>query len=391
MANHYDEGNQEAEDENALQESLYTLEEEEARNLQELLDALQEAQKADRHAILEAIFEETYEAGDVHAKEALFVLPALLHFLSTTSQLDEQREVLYHVACLIQEAKENREASPRATLGVPAITRLYQVLCEWVPLYAAFLSSDDPANRALAAFLLGYSTSSTIDLIALLKTHFAAEHEENVQFAFVKAITLLNGYTSEELDKLFASTNSFSVKHAVAVALTKVLGDGITPAVEEILVQSLLDEERIEKALRLAPYDASARYAVLDVLAFLSPQRCVAVLLRALEQWSSSISRDERTLLELIEVLFERVHLSHQAVEIQFTPTSHGTYELGYAVRWQEHSQQSARQELSEKQYQVLRHLLIKDKQIRQLMRPSKVYDPRATARDVLREVLQIR
>jgi len=63
-----------------------------------------------------------------------------------------------------------------------------------------------------------------------------------------------------------------------------VCGDGIKPAVEEIVVHSLLDDESLEKAYYALPYPSSPEDTTLDILPFLGQHRCVKLLLRMIEQ-----------------------------------------------------------------------------------------------------------
>jgi hypothetical protein len=286
-------------------------------------------------------------------------LPTLLHFLSTTIQLDEQYDILDQVANLILGARENREASPRAILGVPAIKRLYQVLCENAILYTDYLSSDEPKIRALVAFILGYCTSTTVDLVSCLKTRYEREYNEGVQFALVRAITLLQGYTDEELGQLFAFTNSFFVKHALAVALVEICGDKITTDVEEILAKSLLEDDSLEQVYGLAPYDASPANTTFDALAYLSRWRSVAVLLLAMWQWQCRSYGDILGLRDLVEHLFDRAGFPQEAVVMRLEPRGEDGYVLHFEVRWKGQEHQSAWVRLSKEQYRSLRRLLV--------------------------------
>ena len=183
----------EEENESPLQEWLYALDEDREREVQAFLDALVHTQGADRFSLLDTLGDLTYREGEVYPEEALFVLPTLLRLLANATNPDEQFGLLAWLALYIQACKENSFASPRATLGIPTVKRLYQHLCEAVPLYTHYLSSSEPKIRSLAAFIFGYCTSTAVEITAILKAVFIEEQEEVVQFAIVKSLTLLHG------------------------------------------------------------------------------------------------------------------------------------------------------------------------------------------------------
>jgi hypothetical protein len=320
----------------------------------ELTAALLDKQGGSGMTLLDEIGDAIYHQGDIYAVKALYALPFLLKFLAT-AQSDEQIVVLGLIALLIKGSQKAITSSAKASTELKP---MYSLLCEATHTYMAHLTSSVSEVRALAAFILGYCANTTVNLVACLKAHYETERDERVQFALVKALTILHGYNEEDVTKLFAATMSEFVLHAIALAMAVVYGDRIPLAAEEILVESLLDEERLDVAYSVAPYPEFSTYATFDALTYLSQRKRVSVLIRGVERWHFTGRRAVLQLLTIIEQLFRFAGFPNEVREERFRWLDETICEIRYGVTHLDHDQQMTFQEMSQEQYQALLCLL---------------------------------
>lgn len=140
--------------------------------------------------------------------------------------------------------------------------------------------------------------------------------------------------------------------------MAEIYGDRIPAVAQEILVNSLLNEARLDVAYTVAPYPVFSTNATLDALTYFSSRKRIALLVSCVERWHFTGRRALIQLLVLIERLFRFARFPNDVRREWFRWVDATHFEIHYRVTRQDHVQQMTLQELSQEQHQTLLCLL---------------------------------
>ncbi|GCE29473.1 hypothetical protein KDA_49570 [Dictyobacter alpinus] len=303
--------------------------------------------------LLEELGDAICHQGDIYDAEARFVVPYFFAFLPQALTKDKIH-VLGLLGVLIRESWKQFPTPEESYRKNP----LYRMLCEGIPIYRELLGSKNRELRMLCAFLLGYCRSETVDIPGCLKAQYKQESDEYVQFALIKALTLLQTLTNAERAEVFRTTISFVIRHALSLAIAQVEGDETPSAVAMVLLEGLLNTEALDLAYNGAPYPTCALCAILDVTASFSQQRHIHLLITAIERYQITSRMALLHLITIIEHLFQLAEFPQEVFPYTSRWITPITCEMQYRARHGARSEPFALTDLTGVQYQALLCLL---------------------------------